>query len=246
MRGVAAIVVATTLILSGCVGSIETADPNRLLPLDSPPDPGPVPTSDGFTEREREVLALSTMRIVGIACGQTSEGSGFAIAENLVATNAHVLLGVADPRLKFADGTEIHAVVVAFDADNDLAILRTPEAVLSPLPLGEARAGTEGAVFGWDSGPVIEIVPFRVDRPVTVRIEAVGSDQRISRPSWLIAADIESGDSGAALIDHDGTVIGIAYATTTRADRVGYAVRASVLEDLHAQGFDDELTVPDC
>ena len=79
-----------------------------------------------------------------------------------------------------------------------------------------SRRWHRGAVFGWEPGPTVDPTPFRIDRPVTVRIEAVASDERIERRSWLLAARIEAGDSGAALIDPTGTVVGVAYATTAR------------------------------
>ena len=101
-------------------------------------------------------------------------------------------------------------------------------------------------MFGWEEGPLVDPTPFRIDRPVTVRIEAVGSDERIERRSWLVAAQIEAGDSGAALIDGSGTVVGVAYATTTRGSSVAYAVRAVRLEALIDDGFNANLAIPDC
>ena len=123
--------------------------------------------------------------------------------------NAHVLLGVDAPVIKRPGYDDLDATVVAFDAVNDLALLKVDGAEFVPLELGEAPDGTVGGVFGWEPGPELEVTPFRVDRPVTVRIEAVGSDERISRPAYLIAAEIESGDSGAALVDGEGLVVGV-------------------------------------
>ena len=110
--------------------------------------------------------------------------------------------------------------------------------------MGGAHDDTIGALIGWDDEP--DPTPYRIDRPVIVRIDAVGGDERVERRSWLVAADIEKGDSGAALVDHEGIVVGIAYATSTKGLDSGYAVRASELEDLIAAGLDPNLTIPGC
>ena len=186
------------------------------------------------------------MRVTGIACGSTTEGSGFAVGGDLIATNAHVLVGLDTPTIELGDGTSLAGDIVAFNVIDDLALIRVHGADFEPLPLGPADDGTVGAVFGWEPGPTVDPTPFRIDRPVTVRIEAVASDERIERRSWLLAARIEAGDSGAALIDPTGTVVGVAYATTTRGSSVAYAVRAERLEALIAEGLDADLVVPDC
>ncbi|MEO0494618.1 MAG: trypsin-like peptidase domain-containing protein [Actinomycetota bacterium] len=240
------LVVGVTLA-AGCGGDepVEDAAPDR-PPLASPPDPGPPPTDDGLADSLRADIVGSTMRISGIACGRTTEGSGFAVSDDLVATNAHVLIGLPNPTVEFADGSTVDGDVVAFDAVDDLALIRLADVDLAPLPLGSADDGTVGAVFGWEPGPEVDPTPFRIDRPVTVRIEAVASEDRIERRSWLLAAQIEAGDSGAALVDAAGTVVGVAYATTTRGSSVAYAVRAERLESLIADGFNANLAIPDC
>ena len=81
---------------------------------------------------------------------------------------------------------------------------------------------------------------------MTVRIEAVGTEERVERPAWLVAADIDVGDSGAALVDRTGEVIGVAFATSTQGTGVGYAVRSSAIENLLAAGLDANLTIPPC
>jgi len=238
------LVVVLLVILAAC-GSDASPEPDR-PPLASPPDPGEVPESDGMSDDLRDRIVASTVRVSGIACGRSTEGSGFAVADTLVVTNAHVILGLDEATVQLLDGTEFSAVPVAFDPVADLAVLRVDGASFVPLPLGTAPDHTIGAVFGWERGPVVEPTPFRIDRPVTVRIEAVGTSERIERKSWLLAAFIESGDSGAALVDHNGVVVGIAYATTIRGAGVGYAIRASELEALIAEGLDDNPVIPGC
>jgi S1-C subfamily serine protease len=62
-----------------------------------------------------------------------------------------------------------------------------------------------------------------------------------------VAADIDSGDSGAALVDQSGVVVGIAYATTRRDAGVAYATRASELQRLlDTADLTREIELPPC
>ena len=240
------LIVLASIAAACSAGTATDAAPTTRPPLGDPPDPGPAPDDHGLSAADVELLAESTVRVFGIACGRATEGSGFAISDQVIVTNAHVLLGVDQPMVELGSGERLDATVVAFDAVNDLALLRVAGARFEPLTLGDAPYGTVGALFGWEQGPELEVTPFRVDRPVTVRIEAVGREDRIGRPSYLLAADIESGDSGAPLIDDTGTVVGIAYMSTTRDASVGYAVRTEPVADLIEQGFNHNVVVPDC
>lgn len=246
MQRLLSILLVGVVLAAGCGSDTSGELPAGRPPLASPPDPGPPPDNDGLTADVRQDVARSTVRVTGIACGRTTEGSGFAVGSDLIATNAHVLVGLDTPTVELGDGTSLDGEIVAFNVIDDLALIRVRGTDFKPLPLGPADDGTVGAVFGWEPGPTIDPTPFRIDRPVTVRIEAVASEERIERRSWLLAARIEAGDSGAALSDPTGTVVGVAYATTTRGSSVAYAVRAERLEALIAEALDPDLVVPDC
>jgi len=232
-------------MLAGACGNDSSSSSGR-APLGSPPDPGPVPDDDGLDDATRQRVVASTARISGVACGRLSVGSAFAVADDLLATNAHVIVGVDEIRVDLPDGRTLTGQPAAFDAVADLALVRVDGAAFVPLPLGDAADDTVGALVGWEDDPRPDPTPFRIDRPVTVRIERVGASDRIERPSWLLAADVETGDSGGALVDADGTVVGIAYAATTRNAGVGYAVRATELQSLIAEGLPASVVVADC
>lgn len=239
---------ALLLVLAGCTGEAgePTASTSTRPPLDSPPDPGPIPAEHGVDPDLVERVGASTVRITGIACGRQREGSGFAVTGALVVTNAHVVLGVEHPMLHRPDERPIPAGVVAFDAVNDLALLHVDDVEFTPLPLGDADDGTVGAVFGWEPGPELEVTPFRVDRPVVVSIDAVGSDERVDRDAYLVAAEIEAGDSGAPLVDASGTVIGVALGQTVHDSSAAYAVRTAPISRLLDAGIDEAPARPDC
>lgn len=223
-------------------------------PLDDPPDPGPVPTGHGLSEAALAAAVESSVRVYGAACrGIVREGSGFAVVDgDLVVTIAHLMIGMHEPTVELHDGRELAAVLVAFDPVNDLAVLRVSEAGLRPLPLSEAVAdGTVGAVLAWEAEGSPDPTPFRIDRPVTVRTEVVNGNERIERQSWLVAAQTEVGDSGAALVagvDGQTTAVGVAWGASRRGDGgVAYATRAGPLAALLASSdLDQPAAVPDC
>ena len=223
-------------------------------PLDDPPDPGPVPDDHGLSEGDLAAAVASSVRVAAPACrGIVREGSGFAAGDgDLVVTIAHLMVGMEAPEVELADGRRLAAVAVAFDPVNDLAVLRVPGAGLRPLPLSEAAPdGTLGAVLAWEEEGVPDPTPFRIDRPVTVRTEPVGTGERIERPSWLLAADTEVGDSGAALVaELDGriTAVGVAWGASRRgAGGVAYAARAGAVERLlEGSDLSQPAVLPGC
>ena len=223
-------------------------------PLDDPPDPGPVPDDHGLSEADLAAAVESSVRVSGPACrGIVREGSGFGVGDgDLVVTIAHLMIGMEEPEVELADGRTLAAVPVAFDPVNDLAVLRVADAALRPLPLSEAVPdGTVGAVLAWEAEGEPDPTPFRIDRPVTVRTETVNGDELIERPSWLLAADTEVGDSGAALVaEVDGrvTAVGVAWGASRRGGGgVAYATRSGALERLLAlSDLDEPAELPGC
>lgn len=247
-----AVAVSAAALGAGCQSSaapVSPADPDppARAPLDDPPDPPPAPAHDGLSDRRRSAVVASTVRVTGHSCGVLREGSGFAVGADLVATSAHLLLGVDEPQVELADGRKLVGAPVAFDPVNDLAVLAVPGAGLAPLELGDAADGAVGALVGWEDEAAPEPTPFRIDRPVTVRIDEVGGDERVERKSWLVAARIDSGDSGAALVDGDGAVVGVAYAATRRDADVAYATRATELRRLlEVSDLSAPAEIPNC
>ncbi len=239
----------------GDAGGARTPDAaSARPPLDDPPDPGPAPSDHGLSPAALAAAVGSSVRVSGTGCrGIVHEGSGFAAGDgDLIVTNAHLMVGMHEPSVELADGRVLDAVVVAIDLVNDLAVLRAEGAGLVPLPLaGAVPDGTVGALLAWEGEGEPDPTPFRIDRPVTVRTEAVAGRERIERPSWLLAADVETGDSGAALaarIDGRTASLGVVWSTSRRGDvDVAYATRAGAVEQLLAtSSLREPVGVPPC
>ncbi|MFT5200788.1 MAG: S1-C subfamily serine protease [Candidatus Aldehydirespiratoraceae bacterium] len=238
-----AAVLFIALIASACGDdgtSTSAASPTTI-------EEGVVPSDHGLSDELVAEVLPSTVGVSGVTCGRMSSGSGFALSNTLIVTNAHVIVGIDEIRVHTFEGETLMGVPVAFDADRDLAVLKVDGADFVPLPIADqANDGSTGLLIGWESAPFPNPTPYRIEKAVTVLIVPVGGTEPVERPAYLLAAEVDTGDSGAALVNQQGEVEGVVFATSVAGDGVGYAVRASALADVIATGFDPNLTIPPC
>ena len=194
---------------------------------------GPPPAVSGISQAVENLVAASTVKVEGQACDRIYEGSGFAVATDLVVTNAHVVAGEAsgDTQVLLPDGSTKNATVVMFDPNRDLALLHVRDLGESPLAIAVARIGQTGAVFGHPEGQdALAATPARVAQEET----AVGRDLYDShttrRDVLVLASALAHGDSGGALVGSDGSVIGVAFAISANQQGTSYALATSELK----------------
>lgn len=208
----------------------QRAFPDVFSGLTPAPDVGPPPASSGLTQAVLDAAVASTVLVEGPACGRIQEGSGFVAQPGIVVTNAHVVAGETETEVVLQDGRRLAAAVVHFDPDRDLAVLEVRGLDVTPLGIGDAGPGDIGAVLGHPGGGPLEASPYQVSDEV----EAVGRDlydRRDTRRQVLIlAADLAPGDSGAALVNPDGLVVGVAFAIAPDRARTAYALDTTELE----------------
>lgn len=194
------------------------------------PDVGPPPAEVPVAAEIVARAVTSTVNVESEGCGGLHEGSGFVVAPNTVVTNAHVVAGGERIRLRRPDQRLVTATIVHFDDDRDIAILDAPGLNLPALPIGEAIVGEEGAVLGYPGGQnTVRVAPAIVrDEQSTIGRDIYGTDQT-RRQVLFLAADLRQGDSGAAVIDVEGQVIGVAFAIAPDRPGTSYAVDDSEL-----------------
>jgi S1-C subfamily serine protease len=194
------------------------------------PESGPPPAETGFAAGVQERVAASTVKVEGEACRRIQEGSGFAAAPDLVATNAHVVAGVRAPSVIRPDGKHLPATLVFFDSDRDLALLRVVGLNQTPLPIATAKIGVRGAVFGHPGGQdPLRVAPARVSQEVTARGRDLYDSHRTDRDVFVLAATLHPGDSGAAFTDLTGKVVGVAFAIAPDQPDTAYALTSKEL-----------------
>lgn len=191
-------------------------------------------------------VAASTLRIAGPDCNGVRVGSGFAARPDLAVTAAHVVAGVTRPEVLRPDGRRLPATVVAFDADKDLAVLRVSGLGQSPLPLGRAVMGTEGAVFGHPGGqPQVEVSPATIVASGVARLPNLYGEP-VSRRIIRLNSRLEPGDSGGPVVDGGGSVVGVAFAVSTLRPDVAYAVTTQELEPVLGSSSTSPVSTGPC
>ncbi|WP_432734705.1 trypsin-like peptidase domain-containing protein [Maridesulfovibrio sp. FT414] len=172
----------------------------------------------------------------------TSTGSGVIIngSKGLVLTNAHVLSGGSDIKIKLINGMEYPAEIVGSDADFDLAVLKIKDARSLP----QVKMGDSSDIYIGET--VIAIGnPFGYTHTVTTGVvsalkRTVKSKQGSFSDFIQTDAAINPGNSGGPLLNIMGELIGINTAIQAEAEGIGFAIpinRAKrVVEELLASG----------
>ena len=171
-------------------------------------------TVTAVAERLRpSVASLQLGRL--LAGGRSAEGRGSAVvisADGYLVTSAHVVGGAHEARLTLADGRSGPVSVVGCDPLSDLAVVRTTLPDLAPAELGNAerlRVGQLVVAIGDPlglTGSVTAGVVSALQRVLPVRD---GTTQRVVDNVIQTDAALNPGNSGGALADGQGRVVGV-------------------------------------
>jgi S1-C subfamily serine protease len=209
------------------------------------PTVGPPPI-EGLPEAVHQRVVQSTVKVTGEACRRIQEGSGFAAMPDMIVTNAHVVAGEKAPRVETPQGKNLAATVVLFDTNRDLALLRVPGLSEQPLQVGKAKEGDTGAVYGHPGGGDLRAAPAKISQELI----AVGRDiydrTDTRRSIFVLAAALRPGDSGAALIDKAGAVVGVAFAIAPDKPGVSYALTDKELRPVLAAAGTTAVSTGGC
>ena len=195
------------------------------------PSTGAPPADLALPAAVQTRVAASTVKVTGTACGRVLSGSGFSPAAEVIVTNAHVVAGVDRPSVTRTDGRRLSATVVVFDPNRDLAVLRVDGLGQSALPVADGDPGDDGAVFGHPRGSdQLVVSPARIESTIPATgIDLYGSS-RVQREVHVLAAELEPGDSGGALVNTGGAVIGVAFAIAPDRPSTAYALSSDELQ----------------
>jgi S1-C subfamily serine protease len=174
----------------------------------------------------------SVVRVVGTACGLAIEGSGWAAAPDVVVTNAHVVAGEQETTVEVGGSSpSLPAQAIAFDARDDIAVLRVPELELRPLSLAESpAAGTSGAIAGYPENGPFDAEPARIGRTQTVLTQDVYGRGPIPRLLTPLRGLVRPGNSGGPVLDSSGAVLTTVFAGTVGSSTPGgYGVADSTV-----------------
>jgi S1-C subfamily serine protease len=116
-------------------------------------------------------------------------------------------------------------VVVLFDPRRDVAVLFVSGYRAAGLPVGSAARGTDGAVIGYPGGGSETVTPAVVDGRVLVESRDIYNDpSTFTREIYVMQARVRPGNSGGPLIDLQGHVLGVVFATSAADPTQAYAL----------------------
>jgi S1-C subfamily serine protease len=215
----------------------EIVPPRRLLNALSRIDPfpsfagPPVPTEppDPSVLRQPGVRAAapSVVRVLGTACGLGVEGTGWVARPGLVVTAAHVVAGEDDTEVVPLDGPALHAQAFAFDAHDDVAILRVPGLGARPLRLTNPRPRAPIAIVGYPLNGPLRVSAGRIGSTATVLAQDAYGRGPTRRLVTSLSGSVQHGDSGGPAVDASGAVQATVFAA--RASGGGYGIPASIV-----------------
>jgi S1-C subfamily serine protease len=200
--------VALLLLLVGCVPAAPplAAPPQRTdaASVELPPPPELAATS---VRRQAQEI---TVRIRSLGCEQFGVGSGFLLPGGVVVTNRHVIDQPRRVTVNTWDGRQLDADVTGIAVDSDLALLQLEDA--AGLPVARLRPTAVA------SGEPVVVVGFPEGGPLTVTPgEALGlvDGQLLGEPADVLRIDatIRQGNSGGPVLDADGAVVGVVFAS---------------------------------
>jgi Do/DeqQ family serine protease len=169
---------------------------------------------------------------------QGALGSGVIVSpDGYILTNHHVVAGASRIRVELSDRRSFDAKLVGSDEPSDLAVLKIPATGLRSLPLGNSDKARVGDV-------VLAIGnPLGVGQTVTMGIisakgRATGLDNNSYEDFLQTDAPINQGNSGGALVDTSGELIGINSQILTPSGGnigIGFAIPAAMAQNVMTQ-----------
>ncbi len=139
---------------------------------------------------------------------ERSLGSGVIVtAEGHILTNNHVIAGADAIQVLLQDGRSANAVVIGTDAPTDLAVLKIDLPDLQPITLGDSNAARVGDVVLAIGNPLG--FGHSVTQGIVSALGRYGLQPNAYEDYIQTDASIHLGNSGGALIDTRGRLLGI-------------------------------------
>ena len=192
------------------------------------------------------ITETRTMSYFGQAQSSTAAGSGIIVSrDGYILTNKHVVDGSNNINIITDDGTTYTNVeIVTFDPLNDVAFLKIKDASdLKAATLGDSKTinvGQQviaiGNALGTYQNSVTEGVVSGTNRSITATDQSYSSYESLT-DMIQTDASINAGNSGGALVNAAGQVIGINTAVAN-GNGVGFAIPISSVKGMLSQVLD--------
>lgn len=192
------------------LGALARIDPFPVLPLPAAALPDPDPSVSGSAAARSAQASIVQLR--GRACGLVKQGSGWTVADGLIATNAHVVAGTSETQVLTDDGRSLTGRAVHVDPDADVALLAVDRLGLRSLPLGDPpRTGQTVVLLGFPGGGALRAGVVTAAAPRTVIAPDAYGRGAVARSVVVTRGSLGPGSSGGPVVDADGTVVAMIF-----------------------------------
>lgn len=187
------------------------------------------------------ITTTTTTNYFGYQTTSAASGSGFILtSDGYVLTNYHVIEDSTEITVTTYDDTAYPATLTGYDESNDIAVLKVEATDLTPVVLGDSDSLNVGDSVIAIGNPLGELT-FSLTSGV---VSALNRTVTLSTSSTmeLIQTDcaINSGNSGGALFNMYGEVIGITNAKYSSSgssseasiDNIGFAIPINSVKDI--------------
>jgi S1-C subfamily serine protease len=165
--------------------------------------------------------------VLGTACGLGVSGSGWVAGPGIVVTNAHVVAGQDDTVVQArGGGARMNATAIAFNAKNDVAVLRVPGLGMTPLQFAsDVTVGGAAAIEGYPLSGPFQVRPARIGQTRVVLSQDAYGNGPVRRRITAFRGRVQPGNSGGPIVDVAGNVAATVFAeSVSGGPRGGYAV----------------------
>ena len=199
-------------------------------------------TADGMAGEDiYKKVNPSVVSVISTTSEGTGSGSGVIMSKDgYIITNNHVVDGAQSVSVQLSDGTSLDAEIIGTDEQTDLAVIKvTPTSDLTAAEFGDSDE-LEPGEYAYAIGS-----PGGVQFANTItggRISAINRDLTVNdRVMTLIQTDasINNGNSGGALINKYGQVVGITSAKlsgnafgSATVEGMGFAIPINTAKDI--------------
>jgi S1-C subfamily serine protease len=209
---------------------LEPFAPERIVEVS--PAPGNV-----VRDPEVQHAELSVFKIRGNnRCGDGIEGSGFLYSPHRLMTNAHVVAGVTEPKVRV--GTRnLDATVVYYNADIDIAVLDVD--IDGPvIHFDDNGAAKDAAVIlGYPNDGPFDAQPARIRAEQRLRSPDIYGRGTVTREVFSLRGLVRPGNSGGPLVSRSGQVLGVIFAASVSDKQTGYALTADQVGQAASRGL---------
>ena len=189
-----------------------------------------------------------TTNFWGYSTTSAASGSGFIIsADGYIITNHHVIEGSSAITVAAFDGTTYDAKLIGYDESNDIAVLKVEAENLAPVVLGDSDNMNVGDSVVAIGNPLGELTFSLTCGAVSAMNREVTLSNSVTMDLIQTDCAINSGNSGGALFNMYGEVIGITNAKyssssgETSIDNIGFAIPIndimSIVESIIEKGY---------